>query len=640
LKQGGSSLWYMNKHWRLRSKGSSFIRNERGTVTIYMILIIVPIFIFQAVLIDFVRIKVASMEAEQALRAATRSVLSTYDKQLLDYGLFGVKANAVEQMTIANDVLSRYGTNGDTQATFKWIVLNSLEEHTKIVPLYSLGDHRLFHQQILEDMKYKAPIEFSRNVYHKWEGKKELVEQAEEELHIAEEIEALLKQREQKLVKAFDSVKRMSNHASDLYSAYNARFSDDYTYVSTDNLSILVNNDYLYLQDQFERMSEDVQEAERIEQRIAQQWDQEKFGTLVNDTYILGHEFYMSYKLGATVPLSSFGAFANQVSALQEGDSASGSTQGFYDSFQAWFNYRSNEESRRSASYKNLESKKNIQRKKINDQMDQTKEAVVSQMCPNVNEEQYRRLTSYYDNYINFNGNLDTDANNYETGASLEQTPDQYQSSSISMLSKLTAVIETIRDEAYVNEYALYYFNHRITSKQVNKSPLEEAMRQHALQEQEVEYILYGLSSCTANRIAAYTEIYMLRFAIRMVEALTDARKAAVGSPLLIVLTAAAEGGIKAFRDMERIVNGEEVAVFAKWGAMTMNYADYLRMFLAAHSREDRKLSRIQALIQLNTETELLQRPAYIELNSITTINLWFIRGREYQIKKTAAMSY
>ncbi|MEX2416247.1 MAG: hypothetical protein WD424_08880 [Paenibacillaceae bacterium] len=625
---------YMSK--KIRFKGSSFIRDEHGVVTIYSILIIVPIFIFQAVLIDYVRIKVAAMEAEQALRAATRSVLSAYDKQLLDYGLFGLKASAEEQKSIANDVLTKYGTDRKHSDTFHWIVLNTQEEQTLIVPMYSLGDHRLLYQQILEDMKYKAPIEFTRNLYDKWKGKKELVAETEEEVYLAEELEQLLHQREQRLKDAFNHVERMTKRVKHVYASYNRMLSSDYIAEDSDNLSSMANNDFLFLQDQFKNMSKFVHEAEQIEQSLVQQWDQAEAGSL-NDIYILGHEFYSNYIIGATIPISSFGAFVNQLRSLLEGDSPS-STQEFYDSFQVWFTHRSNEENKRIADFENLEEKKEEQRKNVEEQMDQTKQALNDQVCSNVNEEQYNQLNSYYYKYLNFNNN--TNQQEYDSGSSLDQIPDQYQTNSISFLSNITNLIENIRDEAYVNEYTMYYFNHRTSSKQLNVSPLQENLNQHALEEQEVEYILYGLSSCTANRMAAYSEIYMLRFAIRMIESLTDARKAAVGSPLLIVLIAAAEGGIKAYHDMERIISGEEVPVFAKWGALTMNYADYLRMLLTVHSQEDKKLSRIQALIQLNTRIDLQQRPAYIELKSITSINLWFLRGREYQIKKTAAMSY
>jgi hypothetical protein len=622
-------------------RGNSFIRGEHGAVTIYTILIIVPIFIFQAVLIDFVRIKVASMEAEQAVRAATRSVLSAYDKHLLDYGLFGLKANAEEQKTIANRVLSKYGTDGTQINTFRWLVLSTLENQTSVIPMYSLGDHRLIYQQILEDMKYKAPIEFTRNLYDKWSGKKEIVDQTIEEVHQAEGLDALLQQRENRLENAFNQVEQMITLIDDVYVSYNSKLSDNYTdgevEVDSDALLATARNDFLELQQHYQTMSGYVQDAEQIEQNMLQQWDQETGGKL-NEVYIIGHEFYLNYTISATTPISTFGAYINQLAADQEDGFQTANTQLFYDSFQAWFAQRSNDENRRVAAYENLKQKKKEQKKIIKNQMDQTKQAVNAQVCSNVNAEQYDHLKTYYQIYLNINNSMNQQE--YDPGASLDQSSDQYQTNSISFLSQLTNITESIRDEAYVNEYAMYYFNHRTSSIQGFVSPLQDKLNQHALQGQEVEYILYGLSSCTANRMAAYTEIYMLRFAIRMLESLMDARKAAVGSPLLTVLIAAAEGGIRAYGDMVRITNGEEVPVFAKWGTLTMNYADYLRMFLSVHSKDDRKLSRIQALIQLNTQIDLQQRPAYIELKSIMTVRLWFIRGKQYQIKKTAAMSY
>jgi hypothetical protein len=622
-------------------RGNSFIRGEHGAVTIYTILIIVPIFIFQAVLIDFVRIKVASMEAEQAVRAATRSVLSAYDKHLLDYGLFGLKANAEEQKTIANRVLSKYGTDGTQNDTFRWLVLSTLENQTSVIPMYSLGDHRLIYQQILEDMKYKAPIEFTRNLYDKWSGKKEIVDQTIEEVHQAEGLDALLQQRENRLENAFNQVEQMITLIDDVYVSYNSKLSDNYTdgevEVDSDALLATARNDFLELQQHYQTMSGYVQDAEQIEQNMLQQWDQETGGKL-NEVYIIGHEFYLNYTISATTPISTFGAYINQLAADQEDGFQTANTQLFYDSFQAWFAQRSNDENRRVAAYENLKQKKKEQKKIIKNQMDQTKQAVNAQVCSNVNAEQYDHLKTYYQIYLNINNSMNQQE--YDPGASLDQSSDQYQTNSISFLSQLTNITESIRDEAYINEYAMYYFNHRTSSIQGFVSPLQDKLNQHALQGQEVEYILYGLSSCTANRMAAYTEIYMLRFAIRMLESLMDVRKAAVGSPLLTVLIAAAEGGIRAYGDMVRITNGEEVPVFAKWGTLTMNYADYLRMFLSVHSKDDRKLSRIQALIQLNTQIDLQQRPAYIELKSIMTVRLWFIRGKQYQIKKTAAMSY
>jgi hypothetical protein len=626
-----------------RTRRNCFIHGEQGAVTIYVILIIVPIFIFQAVLIDFIRIKVASLEAEQATRAAVRSVLSAYDKKLIDYGLFGLKANEEERKSIANHVLTKYGTDGTDSSTFQWIILQALEEQTRIVPTYSLGDHRFFKQQILEDMKYKAPIEFTRNLYDKWKGKKNIVDQTDDEVKQAKDLDELLKQREKKLENAFVLVEQIMNSIQNETTTYESRLSDYYDDGKKDEdfKQIIANLQLQFhlLQQQQDSMYAWILEAEQIEHRMLQQWDQQANPKL-NDAYILGDQFYLTYKWGATAPISALGAFISQLSAYQNDGFEPANTEDYTSLFQAWHTYRVNEENKRIAAFESLEQKKKEQKKNIKNQMEQTKQTATSQVCSNASADQYTLLKSYYEQYLSLNHGINEQE--LDPSYALDQAPEQYQTNSFSILTGLTNVVESIRDEAYINEYVMYYFNHRTTSNIRVKSPIQEKLTSHRLQEQEAEYILYGLSSCTANRIAAYSEIYSIRFAIQFIESLMDARRSAVGlgSPLLMVLIATAEAGVKAYRDMERILRGEDVPVMSKWGQVTMNYADYLRLFLTVHSNETNKLSRIQALIQLNTQADLLQRPSYIELKSTISMELWFLRNERYQIKKTAAMSY
>jgi hypothetical protein len=634
-----------------RTRRNSFIHGEQGAVTIYVILIIVPIFIFQAVLIDFVRIKVASMEAEQATRAAARSVLSAYDKKLIDYGLFGLKASEEERKSIANHVLTKYGTDGSDSSTFQWITLQTLEDQTRIVPTYSLGDHRFFKQQILEDMKYKAPIEFTRNIYDKWKGKKNTVDETENEVQDAKDLDELLKQREKKLEHAFVHVEQIMNSIENATSTYESKLSDydsdgENEEILEQIIASLQHQFHLLLQQQ-DNMSAWVLEAEQIEHRMLEQWNgqwneqgNEQTNSKLNDAYILGDEFYSAYKWGAAAPISAFGAFINQLSVYHNDGFELVNTEAYTSSFQAWYTFRVNEENRRIAAFERLEEKKREQKKNIKNQMEQAKQTAIAQICTNVNAEQYSLLNSYYEQYLSFNNGISEQE--LDPSYALDQVPEQYQTNSFSLLTRLMDVLESIRDEAYVNEYAMYYFNHRTTSQLGLSSPIQEKLKSHSLQDQEVEYILYGLSSCTTNRIAAYSEMYSIRFAIQFIESLMDARKSAVGlgSPLLMVLIATAEASVKAYRDMERLIRGEDVQVMSKWGRVTMNYADYLRLFLIVHSNETKKQSRIQALIQLNTQVDLLQRPSYIELKSTINMNLWFLRNEHYQIKKTAAMSY
>src|SRR5690606_8667055 len=119
------------------------------------------------------------------------------------------------------------------------------------------------------------------------------------------------------------------------------------------------------------------------------------------------------------------------------------------------------------------------------------------------------------------------------------QEPDRAQKSALVLLRELSGLLSAIRDEALVNEYVLFYFRHRVTGLDGNPA-LEDVGRRPL--KGEVEYVLYGFDSCAANRAAAVGELFAVRFAVRTAEALADVRKAAAGSPLLVLLTAAAEG--------------------------------------------------------------------------------------------------
>ena len=65
-----------------------FIKSD-GSVSVYLIMILLPIFLFNAVLIDLVRFKLAERESDRVVKAAVRSVLAEYQTELRPYGLFG-----------------------------------------------------------------------------------------------------------------------------------------------------------------------------------------------------------------------------------------------------------------------------------------------------------------------------------------------------------------------------------------------------------------------------------------------------------------------------------------------------------------------------------------------------------------------
>jgi archaellum component FlaC len=231
-----------------------------------------------------------------------------------------------------------------------------------------------------------------------------------------------------------------------------------------------------------------------------------------------------------------------------------------------------------------------------------------------------------------------------------------------SLVPMIGNLARSFRDELYVNEYALEKFNYRTFGKQQEEGGREirsAALSNpgyHPLRNQEAEYILYGHASCILNQSSAYAEMFAFRLAVRMTEALLDTKAkaiAAAGSPLLLVLWAAAEGAIQAYQDMTKLVEGNPVPVSEKLAgsAVTMNYKDYLRIFYMLHSNNQMTMSRVQALIETNTGRDLTERYTYLQGTVTASERLWFFPYLEpfiaYEVKRnrvvleqTAYLSY
>lgn len=79
---------------RFKTAFRHFIVNENGAVSIYVIIVTLLLFLFNAVLIDFVRIMVAENQVEQASKSAIRSAFSSYNKDVQNKGLFIINENA------------------------------------------------------------------------------------------------------------------------------------------------------------------------------------------------------------------------------------------------------------------------------------------------------------------------------------------------------------------------------------------------------------------------------------------------------------------------------------------------------------------------------------------------------------------
>lgn len=610
--------------------------NERGSVSLYALIVLVPLVLFLGLLFDFARYRAADRMTEQQAKAAARSVLSAYDRELFEqYGLFGLDASEEDMLAYAEMPFTRPGQG--------FAAVSPRLAGLHVEPVYSLADHRFFRRQVLEEMKLKGPVEFARRVYDNWKNESDVLAEAADTVKWSEEAEQELRKREEALREAFRTVERMgslisqghvilsrprpvppapeetdeSDRSGEEQAAEEAseEQSEDGS-KEDDSDSVQSENPYEEawpvfdsLQVELDALKRHLHSAEQSEDRIRAYMDDGP-GDLLAGVSLYGSSFYSQYVLDAGIPVSMFGASA---AAANEDPYYAEIDLSFDGTYRSFYARVSREEEARRSAFGDLENRKEEKRQQTRNELDKAKNRIAELACSPGDEEPYSRLGDIYRSYLLFNtagGDSGLDTNPADA---LEQDPEHLQKQIFAMLRNLSGLLETIRDEALVNEYVLLYFNHRVTGLD-GEPPVEDVL--HHVLAGEAEYVLYGLGSCTANRMAAYAEMYSVRFAVRTIEALVDVRKAATGSPLLILLTAAAEGAAKAYGDMERLLDGEAIPVFRKSPSLRMGYADYLRLFLALHSNETKKMARMQALIELNTGIRLTERPVYVRVVS------------------------
>lgn len=629
--------------------------NEQGSVSLYAVIVLVPIVLFLGVLVDAARYHAADRMAEQQTKAAVRSVLSGYDRKLRDeYGLFGLAAPEAGRQAVADAVFA--GPEGGFAAAHPRLLELSVE------PVYSLADHRFFRRQILEEMKVKGPVEFARRVYDNWREQAEEMNRAAETAEWSEEAEKELRAREDALRDAFRTVERMGGRMEQGRAILGrpppvpppppeqegdgagapppAPAVPENPYA--DALPL-----FAALQGDLEQLGEHLRKAEEAEHRIRAAMDGEA-GDLLAGVPIYGPDHYDRYKLEAGRAVSRFGAAAGAANA----DPANWTADlAFAAEHRAFHARLAGEERARRQAFDEIERRKDEQRSKTREQLDNVRNKLAEQACTPEEEAHVERLAQSAAAYLQYNNAVAGGEGGPDPAGVVRQEPDGAQKNALLLLRRLSGILADIRDEALINEYVLLYFSNRVTGK--NGAPLMEHVARHPLKD-EAEYVLYGLGGCSANRAAAYAELFTVRFAIRTVEALVDVRKAASGSPLLVLLTAAAEGAVKAYGDLERLLDGDALPAFRRTPNLKMGYEDYLRLFLALHANETKKMARLQALIELNTGVRLQDRPVYVKAVSRAGMRLYMLpavvrrllpdaeegEGRSVIIVKQAEMAY
>ncbi|WP_026906277.1 hypothetical protein [Paucisalibacillus globulus] len=182
----------------MMKKFKGFWIKDSGAVSVYAIIIILPIFILNALLIDSLRIISAERKIENAMDAALRSTLAQFHSDLAAVGLFaygGDGASSDFQNYVTKQIPNPADLSGFQNLSNPLVVSTNASFNTS----RNLVDNDVFRHQVLESMKYQAPVQLGADLVGLFTGGKgvtiEEIEKTEELVEKYEEIINLMRKR-------------------------------------------------------------------------------------------------------------------------------------------------------------------------------------------------------------------------------------------------------------------------------------------------------------------------------------------------------------------------------------------------------------------------------------------------------------
>lgn len=671
--------------------------SERGAVSIYLIIIMTAIFFLNAVLIDYARILAANNQTDKATKAALRSVLSAYDTQLYEsYGLFGLTNSSEEEIYIEAINKNLYTPHEG----FTFIDLKLDEETVSLSRDYYLADHTVYEQQILEEMKYIAPITLTEELIDSFTSFTPTMNEAAKTTKTLEDVHKLYEERQELLNEAVeyqqdstDLYNQMNQYESigsyindygsyieDLKEYKRIKNGADYPEKESDLSSLnsqitnyqneadagkslynrLINSEH---QDNIIKAKANVKRAKELNSAIirtinegnARSSNDSQFDELkelrnsLNDL-VMDEQFFLDFDKELENQHSKFNNVLLEIDNLNRITSSalkinvgSGNSSTTANQYKAEM----------SASYNKIKELDKIYQDSSFDESNKNREELLDELesqldekeiekneqeskneLDNLNEyfktikemsaknEELMVIDQYYKDYQAYNSiSANTSQDSTAEGDPEDVTVDAMSKLS-QLLTSLPDLLESARNELYVNEYILTSFNSLDLSK-LNLADKDELIAALDINNQEVEYIIYGSTIIGGNITNALIEIFLIRLAIRTAEGLFKFK----GHPLVVLAEAIAYGIKMAAEDMFSLIDGKRVEFSTFTKGITHDYDGYLRLLLILHRNKTDKLSRSQAVIAFNTGKDLTNVPTYLEANTTTSIKLWFLPG-------------
>lgn len=561
--------------------------DECGAVTVFALLVTLSFVLLLGILSHVVLTRIDGIETERALKAGLRSALSAFEPALADYGLFAVQ------------------TNETISAVYETTVRRNLEKNgiapVRVEPLafrYPLADQSIFERQILEAMRYMAPLEFARLLAEPTEVFALLVSVTRDFQLESEELNRQVALREQKMDEFSNLLRRLIAAASS-----GAKTAENPASPDASDSSRALDKAQAAMRAAYAEGLRAIADAEQADKQIDEtvrrlmretKWSDVGLQEIWRTVSVYGTSYFDQMRIN----------LASAVAPVLAHSTA--------EAFQAAFEHLAELE----ALLQPFESDRAVRNRRYREAVDGEKtkvQTIYSQArsaaqigCRAEDAVVYDRLESAggkVDRILVYN-ELPEQRSDKRFVDPLEQQPDEAARSMTFRLRNLSELVKTVRDQLYLNEFALTHFNRRTSSRDTT----------NALQNQEAEYILYGMPTCQANLALAYGETFLFRAVVGAALALSDpALRAKAPSPVALFWTVLAEGFSAARKDMQILDSGGSVPLFGHVAPIEWTYKDHLRLFFLLHGSDAWTIARMQALIEINTGVDLFQTATYLE---------------------------
>lgn len=676
---------------KLRKAVRRFIIKENGAVSIYVIIVTLLLFLFNAVLIDFVRIMVAEYQVEQASKAAIRSSFSSYDKDVQNKGLFVINPGAEAPGEIFEEVFEE---NLAVNESGYYKFVDTKVENTSFEPNENrtFANTEIVKHQILEEMKYKAPIEFGKIIIDGILPYTCTMQEAEVYVDVAKEVDGLVQDRDKSMEKAIEHLLKARKSLKEVDGKVNDSASSTYPNVANledarahfpeyeeeeepekdfennlKNVLIDIRTHANTAKKELNKAVKDLEKAQRINGNIegkigdVREDVNQKYDNLSNNncseqalTEVEGQLTDLTDQISDYVLDDSFftGAISKTTKAGKSVDGgAPGSSatllpyvkyqindfQGLLDGpFNAVINHLQN----------HFETAYTDTKAAHNYSDDNYEETETGDSGSGGSFSDALSALNKIKEIVNKGMALNTDHSTYNKlrdlvatyGSAAEESagdldledPEQGSQDAFDMIGSLFHNLGDLATDVRDEAYINEYILTRFKSDdELGLFQPSSYPENFLFLNREVEYILYGSHTPGVNYGYALLELTATRYAFNFIAAFTQTEVKVVPHPLPKFIAATVWAFNRTVKDIERLTSGEEVPLLHidRMRPFLTDYKFYLRLFLFMHKGNDSRINRIQAVVDNKTSQDIVDAPTYVTGKAEASIDLWFIPG-------------